>query len=246
MWAFNVTALKGHSMRMILALALASTFSLALAPQIAFSAGGGEPDLGDDDDDKSGGGNSGGGDAGGGDDGGDDAGGDDAGGSDAGGNDDSGSDDDAPKATKTSSDCGKGEVWDKKTKDCLKSEGAGLTDDQRYGAVRELAYLGRSEEAMYILGTMTEGETARVMTYQGFLLRQMGRVEEGIVAYERAIAMDPANILARSYYGQLLVLMNETDLAKQQLAAIYKHGGHGTWAERSLSSAIATGVTYNF
>ena len=75
--------------------------------------------------------------------------------------------------------------------------------------MRELAYAGRPDEAMAILATMTEGETARVLTYQGFLLRQTGRVEDGIAAYERAIALDTANILARSYYGQLLVQMNE-------------------------------------
>ncbi|OYW49899.1 MAG: hypothetical protein B7Z31_14460, partial [Rhodobacterales bacterium 12-65-15] len=135
---------------------------------------------------------------------------------------------------------------DEKTRTCIKAEGAGLTDDQRFGAVRELAYAGRPAEAFAILATMTEGETARVLTYQGFLLRQTGRVEDGIAAYERAIAMDPANILARSYYGQLLVQMNETALAEVQLAAIIDHGGVGTWAERSLKTAIETGTTYAY
>ena len=54
-----------------------------------------------------------------------------------------------------------------------------LNDDQRFGAVRELAYAGRPDEAMAVLAAMTEGETDRVMTYQGFLLRQTGRVEDG-------------------------------------------------------------------
>lgn len=151
-----------------------------------------------------------------------------------------------PKPTETTTECAKGEVFDEKTQTCIKAEGAGLTDDQRFGAVRELAYADRPDEAFAILSTMTEGETARVLTYQGFLLRQTGRVEEGIAAYERAIAMDPANILARSYYGQLLVQMNETALAEVQLAAIIDQGGTGTWAEKSLSSAIETGVTYTY
>ena len=85
-----------------------------------------------------------------------------------------------------------------------------------------------------------------MLTYQGFLLRQTGRVEEGIAAYERAIALDKGNILARSYYGQLLVQMDERDLAQLQLAAIRMHGGGGTWAERALSDAIETGVTYTY
>jgi tetratricopeptide (TPR) repeat protein len=158
-----------------------------------------------------------------------------------------GSDDsEPPTPTETTTQCAKGEVWDEKTKACIKSEDSSLNDDQRFGAVRELAYAGRPDEAMAILATMTEGETTRVMTYQGFLLRQLGRVEDSIAAYERAIALDTTNILARSYYGQLLVQMNEMELATLQLAAIRMHGGGGTWADRALSDAITSGVTYTY
>jgi predicted Zn-dependent protease len=157
------------------------------------------------------------------------------------------SDDSAPPApTETTTDCAKGEVWDEKTKACIKAEEQSLNDDQRYGAVRELAYVGRHDEALAILATMTEGETTRVLTYQGFLLRQTGKIEDGIAAYERAIAMAPGNILARSYYGQLLVQMNEMQMAQLQLAAIRMHGGGGTWAEQSLATAIETGVTTTY
>jgi predicted Zn-dependent protease len=158
-----------------------------------------------------------------------------------------GSDDsEPPPPTETTTECAKGEVWDEKTATCIKAESSLLNDDQRFGAVRELAYANRPDEALAMLALMTEGETARVMTYQGFLLRQTGKVEEGIAAYERAIAMEPGNILARSYYGQLLVQMNETDMAQLQLAAIRMHGGGGTWAERALAEAIDTGVTYTY
>jgi tetratricopeptide (TPR) repeat protein len=155
-------------------------------------------------------------------------------------------DSEPPKPTATTTECEKGTVWDEKTQTCIKAEDSSLNDDQRFGAVRELAYAGRYDEAMQVLAAMTEGETARVMTYQGFLLRQTGHVEEGIAAYERAIAMDPANILARSYYGQLLVQMDELAMAKDQLSQIRAHGGAGTWAERALQTAITTGVTYTF
>ena len=62
----------------------------------------------------------------------------------------------------------------------------------------------------------------------------------------KKIINDPANVLARSYYGQLLVQMNELALAGDQLTQIRAHGGSGTWAERALSTAIETGVTYTF
>ena len=158
-----------------------------------------------------------------------------------------GSDDsEPPKPTATTTECEEGMVWDEKTETCVKPEEQSLNDDQRFGAVRELAYAGRYDEAMVVLAAMTEGETSRVMTYRGFLLRQTGEVEAGIEAYERAIALDPANSLARSYYGQLLVQMDELALAEAQLIQIRAHGGTGTWAERALQTAITTGVTYTF
>lgn len=155
-------------------------------------------------------------------------------------------DSEPPTPTETSTECAKGEVWDEKTATCIKAESSQLNDDQRFGAVRELAYANRPLEAIAILATMTEGETSRVMTYRGFLLRQTGQIEEGIAAYERALVLDPANILARSYYGQLLVQMDEITLAEVQLDQIRAHGGSGTWAETALSTAIATGETYTF
>ena len=158
-----------------------------------------------------------------------------------------GSDDsEPPKPTATTTECEAGMIWDEKTKACVKTEEQSLNDDQRFGAVRELAYAGRYDEAMAVLAAMTEGETSRVMTYQGFLLRQTGEIEAGIAAYERAIAIDPANVLARSYYGQLLVQMDEIAMAEDQLTQIRARGGAGTWAERALETAIATGVTYTF
>lgn len=158
-----------------------------------------------------------------------------------------GSDDsEPPTPTETTTECEKGTVWDEKTKACIKAEDTSLNDDQRFDAVRELAYAGRYDDAKLVLASMREGETSRVMTYQGFLLRQTGQIEAGIAAYERALALDPANLLARSYYGQLLVQMDELALAEDQLTQIRAHGGQGSWAEQSLASAIATGVTYTF
>ena len=158
-----------------------------------------------------------------------------------------GSDDTAPPVkTQTSEDCKKGEIWDKKTKLCVAPETTGMNDDQRFLAVRELAYAGRPEDALRVLASMTEGKTDRVLTYFGFANRKAGRLEEGLAYYAQALAQNPGNIQARSYLGQAYVDMNEIVLASAQLDQIRIHGGAGSWAEVSLAKAIATGQTESY
>jgi tetratricopeptide (TPR) repeat protein len=151
-----------------------------------------------------------------------------------------------PQPTETTTVCTDGQVYSEETKACVDPEEQTLNDDQRYLAVRELAYAGRSEDAMRVLAAMTEGETDRVLTYVGFLNRQMGNWEIGLAAYDKALAINPDNVLARSYYGQALVMMNEIELASLQLAEIRTRGGAGTWAETALAAAISTGTTTTY
>ena len=158
-----------------------------------------------------------------------------------------GSDDsEPPKPTETTTTCENGQVFDEAKKKCVDPQSGSLSDDQRFGAVRELAWAGQYDNAMIVLAAMTEGETDRVMTYKGFILRKSGHVEAGIAAYEAALVLNPGNILTHSYYGQLLVEMNEIDAARGHLKAIRDHGGSGTWAELALARAIEDGLTYSF
>lgn len=158
-----------------------------------------------------------------------------------------GSDDTSPPTpTQTSEDCKDGQIWDEKTKLCVAPETTGMNDDQRFLAVRELAYAGRPDDALRVLASMTEGKTDRVLTYLGFANRRAGRLEEGLAYYAQALAQNPNNIQARSYLGQAYVDMNEIVLASAELDQIRTRGGAGSWAEVSLAKAIATGQTANY
>ncbi len=158
-----------------------------------------------------------------------------------------GTDDETPpEPTATTTECVDGKVYDEGKKACVAPEDSSLNNDERYRAVRELAYAGQPAAALRVLMAMTEGQSDRVLTYTGFLNRQMGNWEAGIAAYEMALQINPDNILARSYFGQALVLMNETDMAAAQLDEIRKRGGAGTWAEQSLATAILTGTTTTY
>lgn len=158
-----------------------------------------------------------------------------------------GSDDTEPPApTETTTKCEEAMVWDEKQEKCVKPEDSALNNDQRFRAVRELAYAGRPEEALIVLATMTEGDTDRVLTYKGFAHRKAGRADLGMGHYAHALDVNPDNILARSYLGQMLVEMGEIAAARRQLDEIRARGGAGTWAEASLARAVGTGETLNY
>ncbi|MCA3447345.1 MAG: hypothetical protein INF93_11600 [Rhodobacter sp.] len=158
-----------------------------------------------------------------------------------------GSDDtEPPPATQTSTECVNGQVWDEATKSCVDAKSGQLDDDTRFRAVRELAWAGRPEDALIVLSAMTEGQTDRVLTYIGFANRKAGRMAEGLAAYDAALALNPDNLLCRSYLGQAYVELGKIELAQLQLDQIRARGGAGLWAETALESAIRTGQTHSY
>lgn len=157
-----------------------------------------------------------------------------------------GDDDTAPPPTTPTSQCPSGQIYDKKIKKCRPASYSGFTEDERFFAVRELAYSGRFASAELVLSTMKDHEASRVLTYIGFLQRKQGHVHQAIETYERAISVDPNNLLVRSYLGQGFVELNQRALASEQLDEIKRRSGEGTWAEKSLSSAIDRGYGYSY
>jgi tetratricopeptide (TPR) repeat protein len=155
-------------------------------------------------------------------------------------------DEEPPKATETTTTCEEGTVWNAETKTCVKPEDQSLNDDDRYRAVRELAYAGRYDDALTVIAAMSEGDTDRVMTYKGFVIRKAGRLEEGMEWYAKAIALNPDNLLARSYRGQAYVEQGEIELAEAELDEIVARGGTGRWPETALRKAIETGETTSY
>ncbi|GAA6162635.1 tetratricopeptide repeat protein [Pelagimonas sp. KU-00592-HH] len=150
-----------------------------------------------------------------------------------------------PKPSETTKDCKSGEVWDKDKKRCVKAQNSSLSDDILYGAVREYAYAGQFDTAQTILSVMSDQSDDRVLTYWGFTHRRLGDPELGMAFYEKALAQNPDNLLARSYKGQAHVESGDLYLAWLELDEIRARGGEGTWPAVSLENAIRTGSTYN-
>lgn len=141
--------------------------------------------------------------------------------------------------------CEDGQVYDEKTKKCVAAEESNLDINTLYETVRELAHAGRYVDAQTVLAVMPQDDD-RTLTYLGFTNRKMGRMDVAMGYYTQALAINPANILARSYMGQGLVEQGNIADALVQLRAIRDHGGRGTWAEASLRTAISTGQTYSY
>ncbi len=141
--------------------------------------------------------------------------------------------------------CPYNKVYDEKKKECVLPEESSLDTDTLYETVRSLAYAGRYDDAQSVLAVMPQDDD-RTLTYLGFTNRKMGRADVAMGYYTQALAVNPSNILARSYMGQGLVEQGNIADALVQLRAIRDHGGTGTWAEASLRTAISTGQTYNY
>ncbi|MEM9267765.1 MAG: tetratricopeptide repeat protein [Pseudomonadota bacterium] len=149
-----------------------------------------------------------------------------------------------PKKTKTSTTCTDGQVWDEQKQACAAAESSSLSDDALYGAARELAYHGNPEAALKVLAAMESQDTPRVYNYRGFSLRKLGRMEEAMVQYDKAIAMDPDYILARSYRGQAYLELGDFAGAHAELLEIRNRGGRDTWSYVSLRQALRGTPTY--
>lgn len=150
-----------------------------------------------------------------------------------------------PTSTNTTKVCEQGYVYDDNTRSCVAPQESSLTDDDRYEAVRELAYAGRYNDAQIVLSAMDQADD-RTLTYWGFTHRKMGNTELAMVYYNDAITTNPNNILARSYMGQAHAIAGDKDLAMAQLVEIKARGGRETWAEKSLEWAIERGVGYSY
>lgn len=153
--------------------------------------------------------------------------------------------DEPPKPTKTMTECKAGKIWDEKTKTCLRKEARGLTDDQRYGAIRELAYAGEYTRAIAVLDSAQDQTAPRMLTYRGFTARKLGKMDAAMAFYQTALEADPDFILARSYMGQGLMAAGDLAGALAQLREIDARGGRETWAYVALDQALR-GIPTNY
>lgn len=135
--------------------------------------------------------------------------------------------------------CKKGEVWDKKTKACVKASSGILPDEELYQQGRALAKQGQYDWALDVLALVQNQNDPRVLNYEGYSNRKAGRLEIGISYYRKALAINPNFVLAREYLGEGYVAAGRADLAKAELGEIATRCGVACEEYKDLSAAIA-------
>ncbi|MNB77715.1 Tetratricopeptide repeat protein [compost metagenome] len=146
-----------------------------------------------------------------------------------------GGDDDAPIRP----NCPKGQVFDSKSKRCVRQTSSLVPDEDRTNYAYRLAKDGRYEEALALLDTLKQPNTAKALNYRGYATRKLGRTDEGIGYYLQSVKLDPQYAQVREYLGEAYVVKGRLDLAQEQLQQIKSICG-GTQCEeyQDLAEAI--------
>ncbi|MCP2003426.1 UNVERIFIED_ORG: tetratricopeptide (TPR) repeat protein [Buttiauxella agrestis ATCC 33320] len=134
--------------------------------------------------------------------------------------------------------CPTGQIYDSKTKTCMVDKGGMIGDESRTDYAYALAKAGRYQEALDMLNTLKDQNTAEALNYRGYATRKLGRTDEGIGYYLKSVALDPKYPKVREYLGEAYMIKNRPDLAREQLAAIKTLCGTSCEEYRDLSAAI--------
>lgn len=148
-----------------------------------------------------------------------------------------GGDDD--EKSKAAPDCPPGQVRDSAEQRCLEQTSSLLPDADRSAYAYRLAKAGRYLEALALLDTLRQPNTAEALNYRGYATRKLGRVNEGIGYYLQAVRLDPKYAKVREYLGEAYVSQGRLDLAREQLQDIRGLCGTGCEEYRDLAEAIA-------
>ncbi|TPG75344.1 tetratricopeptide repeat protein [Pseudomonas arsenicoxydans] len=134
--------------------------------------------------------------------------------------------------------CPKGQVFDSKSNKCLKQTSSLVPDADRTNYAYRLARDGRYEEALALLDTLKQPNTAKALNYRGYATRKLGRTDEGIGYYLQSVKLDPQYAQVREYLGEAYVIKGRLDLAQEQLQHIKSICGNTCEEYQDLAEAI--------
>ena len=125
------------------------------------------------------------------------------------------------------------------TKPKPKPKDSSLNQDQIYSLGYWQAKRGEYATALETLRTATDQTDPRVQTMIGFALRKLGRVDDAMGYYFKALATRPEATTTRQYLGEAFLQRGEPAKAKEQLAEIAKRCGTTCEDYTTLAEEIA-------
>ncbi|KPU54047.1 tetratricopeptide repeat family protein [Pseudomonas fluorescens] len=139
----------------------------------------------------------------------------------------------------TRPNCPKGQVLDTRSHRCVRQTSNLVPDEDRTNYAYQLAKDGRYEEALALLDTLKQPNTAKALNYRGYATRKLGRTDEGIGYYLQSVKLDPQYAQVREYLGEAYVIKGRLDLAQEQLQQIKAICGNTRCEEyQDLAEAI--------
>lgn len=135
--------------------------------------------------------------------------------------------------------CPKGQVLDSRSNKCVSQQSSLVPDTDRTDYAYQLAKDGRYEEALALLDTLKQPNTAKALNYRGYATRKLGRTDEGIGYYLQSVKLDPHYAQVREYLGEAYVIKGRLDLAQEQLQTIKSICSTTCEEYQDLAEAIA-------
>src|SRR5919107_1349073 len=133
--------------------------------------------------------------------------------------------------------CPRGQVWDSRTQRCVQAQSGVLPDKALADNAYALAKAERYDEALAVLDLMQDRDTPQALNYRGYATRKLGRIDEGIGFYLKAVALDPHYAQVREYLGEAYVTKGDVERAREQLQAIETICGTGCEEYEDLAKA---------
>lgn len=115
---------------------------------------------------------------------------------------------------------------------------------ERFYAGYWLAKSGAYKKALTYLKTADQSDP-RVVTYIGFALRKLGKVEQALPYYAKALALDPNYNVARAYLGEAHLTRGDLGEAKRELSEIARRCGQHCAEHIDLAKHIAVFQKHN-
>ena len=134
------------------------------------------------------------------------------------------------------SKCAKFKKGSKDWKECMGQHA--MDREDAYALGYWLAKTGEFDEALAVLTSAGDENDPRVLTMIGYATRHLGRVDEAMGYYAKALALAPNMTNTRQYLGEAFLQKGEPVRAREQLAEIATRCGEACEDYRSLAREI--------